>query len=143
MGFFLRSQDSSQDSSRDESERFTLLHSESPVTVKSQFGPFVVKQTVLPFVSQLASLTKNATADTEFEHLLPASDVDIGAHIVTTEVRRDRPVLRVLFHSSRASDPKLRKVGGHDDPNKSIFENTLLHCICIPAIYLLKCTDLS
>ena len=26
---------------------------------------------------------------------------DISAHIVTTEVRKDRPVLRVLFHSSR------------------------------------------
>ena len=26
---------------------------------------------------------------------------DLSAHIVTTEVRKDRPVLRVLFHSSR------------------------------------------
>ena len=25
---------------------------------------------------------------------------DLSAHIVTTEVRKDRPVLRVLFHSS-------------------------------------------
>lgn len=33
---------------------------------------------------------------------------DVTARLVTKEVRRDRPVLRVLFHSARSTDPKRR-----------------------------------
>lgn len=101
-----RSSSSSTSASREDEERFTLLQGSSPVTVRSHFGPFVVKQTVLPFAPSNLTLKEDLSG---IELLPTAGDVDVSAHLVTHEVRRDRPVLRVLFHSSRASDSKLRQ----------------------------------
>lgn len=115
-GFFLRTQHvddrttSTTTATADEEEihRFTLLHSNVPATLRSQFGPFVAKQLVHP----AAALPKSGrndttTGDARIESLLEYSG-DVTARLVTREVRRDRPVLRVLFHSARASDPKRR-----------------------------------
>ncbi|XP_022254425.1 transmembrane protein 132C-like [Limulus polyphemus] len=100
------------------SERFTLIHPSSTVTVRAYYGPFSVKQTVMPALIIPAvnenwnSSQEDLGGESERTPLLavPSSgDTDIIAHIVTHEVHRDQPVLRVLFHSSRVSDPKTRQ----------------------------------
>ncbi|XP_042904370.1 transmembrane protein 132E [Parasteatoda tepidariorum] len=116
-GFFLRNlQAEALNNPEDEEEvrRFTLLQSNLPTTLRAQYGPFVSKQVVHP-----ASLhpKNNDSGDARIESMLEYSG-DITARLVTREVRRDRPVLRVLFHSATASDPK-RRSGGSDSANEN------------------------
>lgn len=121
-GFFLRfppsseSRNPSLDSST--SEKFTLLYPSSSVTVRASYGPFSVKQTVLPalLTPSSSTFTTNITDDadqwepsgvlTSGSQSPISTDLEISAHLVTHEIQRDRPVLRVLFHSNRVADPK-------------------------------------
>ncbi|XP_076330316.1 transmembrane protein 132E-like isoform X2 [Tachypleus tridentatus] len=117
-GFFLKPGDlvehGQQDGTTSKSEKFTLVHPSSPVTVRAYYGPFSVKQTLI-----VPSASKNWNSSQEnlggeTERIPPLAvpsggDTDVIAHVVTHEVCRDQPVLRVLFHSSRASDPKTRQ----------------------------------
>ncbi|XP_048519028.1 transmembrane protein 132E-like [Dendroctonus ponderosae] len=88
-------------------DRFTVLQSSQPISVRATYGPFSTKQTVparyvvpdpVPFNStgQGFELQDQAT-----HHL------DMSAHIVPSEVPRDKPVLRVLFHTG--TDPGGRR----------------------------------
>lgn len=112
-GFFLRTHhledrlSGNTDEDDEEIHRFTLLHSNSPTTIKSQFGPFVAKQVVHPTLTRPKS-NDSSSGDARIESILQFPG-DVTARLVTREVRRDRPVLRVLFHSARASDPKRRQ----------------------------------
>ncbi|CAL1289115.1 unnamed protein product [Larinioides sclopetarius] len=113
-GFFLQTKDADDRisvTSDDEEEihRFTLLHSNIPTTLRSQFGPFVAKQIVHP-ATVYPKNNDTSSGDARIESMIEYSG-DVTARLVTREVRRDRPVLRVLFHSARASDPKRRPAG--------------------------------
>ncbi|XP_022245421.1 transmembrane protein 132E-like isoform X1 [Limulus polyphemus] len=117
-GFFLKPghlvDHGQQGGTTSKSEKFTLVHPSSPVTVRAFYGPFSVKQTlIVPSASENRNSSQENLED-ETERIPPLAvpsggDTDVIAHIVTHEVRRDQPVLRVLFHSSRASDPKTRQ----------------------------------
>ncbi|KAF8792082.1 Transmembrane protein 132C like protein [Argiope bruennichi] len=113
-GFFLQTKDaddriSATSDDEEEIHRFTLLHSNIPTTLRSQFGPFVAKQIVHP-ATVYPKNNDTSSGDARIESMIEYSG-DVTARLVTREVRRDRPVLRVLFHSARASDPKRRPAG--------------------------------
>ena len=82
---------------------FTLLQTGHLTTIKASYGPFVSRQTVpRPHgVPDVATVT-NASLDLGLQpHLL-----DLSAHLVTREVRKDSPVLRVLFHTGQRAPAK-------------------------------------
>ncbi|ETN60007.1 hypothetical protein AND_008382 [Anopheles darlingi] len=94
-------------------DRFTVVQTSQPVSIRASYGPFSTKQTVparyiVPDVLDSAitdSGSQNATAaliDLQQSNL----HLDISAHVVKNVIARDSPVLRVLFHAG--ADP-----GGH------------------------------
>lgn len=96
-------------------ERFTVLQSTQPVSIRATYGPFSTKQTVparyivpdaidvLPLpASSVSSPSQPDTAPTSTLDLdLYTHNLDISAHLVTPQVPRDSPVLRVLFHTGQ------------------------------------------
>uniref|UniRef100_A0A182QVT6 Transmembrane protein TMEM132 N-terminal domain-containing protein n=1 Tax=Anopheles farauti TaxID=69004 RepID=A0A182QVT6_9DIPT len=96
-------------------DRFTVVQTSQPVSVRASYGPFSTKQTVparyiVPDVVENANLDGNALQNTTAAllDLQQQSNLhlDISAHVVRSSVARDSPVLRVLFHAG--ADP-----GGH------------------------------
>jgi len=88
-----------------EESKFTVLRSSQLVSLKASYGPFLSRQTV-PASNAIPELTEN----TNSSHNVLQSDsvgdlkphlLELSAHIVTKEVRKDQPVLRVLFHSGQ------------------------------------------
>lgn len=69
-------------------ERFTILNPTQINMIRISYGPFTAKQTV-PAVAFLQPNQSGVHSVTVF---------DVTARIVTKEVRRDQPLLRVLFH---------------------------------------------
>lgn len=103
-------------------DRFTVFQSSQPISVRATYGPFSTKQTVparyivpdpldslpplpLPAPGEHAA---NATvaAGVELQELV-THHLDMSAHIVRSEIPRDSPVLRVLFHTG--ADPGGRR----------------------------------
>lgn len=94
-------------------DRFTVFQSSQPISIRATYGPFSTKQTVparyivpdpldsLPIPEHNASTTSVDLQELVTHHL------DMSAHIVRTEIPRDSPVLRVLFHTG--SDPGGRR----------------------------------
>lgn len=77
-------------------ERLAVLGpSAQPGRILVTYGPFEAKQS-LP-TKYLSLLLENATENGAEEATL----MDITAHVVNSELRRESPVLRVLFHSGR------------------------------------------
>lgn len=101
-------------------DKFTVVQTAQPVSIRASYGPFSTKQTVparyiVPDVITDASDSNQSpnnqasTANTTAALLdLQQSNVhlDISAHLVRQTIPRDSPVLRVLFHAG--ADP-----GGH------------------------------
>ncbi|XP_017089705.2 transmembrane protein 132E isoform X1 [Drosophila bipectinata] len=93
-------------------DRFTVVETTQPVSIRASYGPFSTKQTVparyiVPDTmdNQAGDYMTNSTA-TLLELQQPNMHLDISAHLVRTSVSQDAPVLRVLFHAG--ADP-----GGH------------------------------
>nr|XP_040221411.2 transmembrane protein 132E [Anopheles coluzzii]XP_049461170.1 transmembrane protein 132E [Anopheles coluzzii]XP_049461171.1 transmembrane protein 132E [Anopheles coluzzii]XP_049461172.1 transmembrane protein 132E [Anopheles coluzzii]XP_049461173.1 transmembrane protein 132E [Anopheles coluzzii]XP_049461174.1 transmembrane protein 132E [Anopheles coluzzii] len=96
-------------------DRFTVVQTTQPVSVRASYGPFSTKQTVparyiVPDVLESThaegSSTHNTTATLMELQQQSNLQLDISAHVVRNTVARDSPVLRVLFHAG--ADP-----GGH------------------------------
>ena len=92
-------------------DRFTVIQTTQPVSIRASYGPFSTKQTVparyiVPDVVETQpDHGQNASAallDMQQSNL----HLDISAHLVRSSIPRDSPVLRVLFHAG--ADP-----GGH------------------------------
>jgi hypothetical protein len=124
--------------------QFALLKSSQTVVLRAAYGPFLSSQTVTPSSSrvalfaadyQSASLNNNGgggSNNVSFSEPQPsvfspptAADataasgspyLDLSAHLVTREVRKDQPVLRVIFHAGQSvrqhGAPPRKKVGG-------------------------------
>ncbi|XP_060663139.1 transmembrane protein 132C [Drosophila nasuta] len=95
-------------------DRFTVVETTQPVSIRASYGPFSTKQTVparyivpdtMDAANQAGDYVNNSTA-TLLELQQPNMHLDISAHLVRNTVSQDSPVLRVLFHAG--ADP-----GGH------------------------------
>lgn len=99
-------------------DKFTIVQTTQPVSIRASYGPFSTKQTVparyiVPDVTETAtdstsSVTTSQNATQALLDLQQQSNLhlDISAHLVRSTISRDSPVLRVLFHAG--ADP-----GGH------------------------------
>merc|ERR1712223_698790 len=103
------------------SESFTVVQSSQPVTVRAEYGPFETSQMV-PTQYLVPDLMLAEQDETEQEPGKPGHgekqkqqqsqprlalitdfephQLDLSAHLVTNEVPKDNPVLRVLFHTT-------------------------------------------
>jgi transmembrane protein 132 len=105
-------------------DRFTVFQTSQPISVRATYGPFSTKQTVparyivpdpldplpLPEKPQLHPNSSTASSSVLLDMDLTASaahHLDMSAHVVRSEIPRDSPVLRVLFHTG--SDPGGRR----------------------------------
>ncbi|XP_037919776.1 transmembrane protein 132E isoform X2 [Hermetia illucens] len=92
-------------------DRFTVVQTTQPVSIRASYGPFSTKQTVparyiVPDAMETQGDTMNNTTAALMELQQSNLHLDISAHLVRPTVPRDSPVLRVLFHAG--ADP-----GGH------------------------------
>lgn len=112
-------------------DKFTVVQTTLPVSIRASYGPFSTKQTVparyiVPDVSDSGAQsdskdshsnnnnsnqqTQTITQQNATQALLDLQQsnlhLDISAHLVRTSIPRDSPVLRILFHAG--ADP-----GGH------------------------------
>lgn len=126
-------------------DKFTVVQTTQPVSIRASYGPFSTKQTVparyiVPDISEATTdsshtaITSSQNATQALLELQQQSNLhlDISAHIVRTTITRDSPVLRVLFHAG--ADP-----GGHLQRQKicvllhvSMTSKTPLKGRCIP-----------
>ena len=91
-----------------------MLEPNKPVSLKSQFGPISVRETIYPNTIQDALFTSRADSQQKLHHgspttepqlakdesILPANSADLTAHLVSTTVYRNSPQLRILFQSN-------------------------------------------
>jgi hypothetical protein len=119
---------------------FALLKSSQTVVLRAAYGPFLSSQTVTPSSSRVALFAADyqgaslnnggggGSNNVSFsEPPLPTTAdaatgasgspyLDLSAHLVTREVRKDQPVLRVVFHAGQSvrqhGAPPRKKVGG-------------------------------
>ena len=105
-------------------DKFTVVQTTLPVSIRASYGPFSTKQTVparfiVPDMTETAVSTdtnsygqqQHLTATTSTQNATQALidlqqsnlHLDISAHLVRPTVPRDSPVLRVLFHAG--ADP--------------------------------------
>lgn len=92
-------------------DRFTVVQTTQPVSIRASYGPFSTKQTVparyiVPDAVETQGDHLNNTTIALMELQQANLHLDISAHLVRTTIPRDSPVLRVLFHAG--ADP-----GGH------------------------------
>ncbi len=124
MSDLASSQPSSRSSSKSSQDtvlsvdKFTVVQTTQPVSIRASYGPFSTKQTVparyiVPDVSETSdgTTTTVTTSQNATQALLDLQQqsnlhLDISAHLVRNTIPRDSPVLRVLFHAG--ADP-----GGH------------------------------
>jgi transmembrane protein 132 len=126
-------------------DKFTVVQTTQPVSIRASYGPFSTKQTVparyiVPDIAEVttdsshAAVTTSQNATQALLELQQQSNLhlDISAHLVRSTIPRDSPVLRVLFHAG--ADP-----GGHLQRQKicvllhvSMSNKTPLKGRCIP-----------
>lgn len=126
-------------------DKFTVVQTMQPVSIRASYGPFSTKQTVparyiVPDISEATSESSHPTVTTSQNATQTLLDLqqqsnihlDISAHLVRSTIPRDSPVLRVLFHAG--ADP-----GGHLQRQKicvllhvSMNNKTPLKGRCIP-----------
>lgn len=95
-------------------ERLAVLGpSVHPASVRVTYGPFEARQS-LP----ARFLSVNLDNSTEEESLDHAVQMDITAHVVNSELRRESPVLRVLFHSGRHFHPPAEEDDDKEDESR-------------------------
>ncbi|KAH8273065.1 hypothetical protein KR018_008801, partial [Drosophila ironensis] len=96
-------------------DRFTVVETTQPVSIRASYGPFSTKQTVPARYIVPDTMDSQSTAGGDYmtnstatllELQQPNMHLDISAHLVRASVSQDAPVLRVLFHAG--ADP-----GGH------------------------------
>ncbi|XP_039958277.1 transmembrane protein 132C isoform X2 [Bactrocera tryoni] len=92
-------------------DRFTVVQTTQPVSIRASYGPFSTKQTVparyiVPDVLENQNSNLNNTTAALIELQQTNMHLDISAHLIKPTVSRDSPVVRVLFHAG--TDP-----GGH------------------------------
>ncbi|XP_054726955.1 transmembrane protein 132C isoform X3 [Anastrepha obliqua] len=92
-------------------DRFTVVQTTQPVSIRASYGPFSTKQTVparyiVPDVLENQNNNLNNTTAALMELQQANMHLDISAHLIKSAISRDSPVLRVLFHAG--TDP-----GGH------------------------------
>ena len=115
-------------------ERLTVLGPTQPSRIEVSYGPFEAKQSlpaklVIPLLH--FPLENLSIPFDNSEHTL----LDITAHVVNTELRRENPVLRVLFHSGKhfhsfteedAADKRTEEDHTwEDDPNSKMMETCI------------------
>jgi transmembrane protein 132 len=92
-------------------DKFTIVQTAQPVSIRASYGPFSTKQTVparyiVPDIMEAASDAIQNTTVALLDMQQTNLHLDISAHLVQSSIPRDSPVLRVLFHAG--ADP-----GGH------------------------------
>ncbi|XP_061395404.1 transmembrane protein 132E, partial [Musca vetustissima] len=92
-------------------DRFTVVQTTQAVSIRASYGPFSTKQTVparyiVPDTIENQHDYLNNTTAALLELQQTNLHLDISAHLVSSYVSQDSPVLRVLFHAG--ADP-----GGH------------------------------
>ncbi|XP_046988822.1 transmembrane protein 132E [Schistocerca americana] len=130
-------------------DRFSVVQSSRPVSVRATYGPFSTKQTVparyvvpdpldlpqppLPTLQHNGSLLDAAAAAGAAAAAVAAAAagaaprrLDVSAHIVRPQLPRDQPQLRVLFHAgtgtAAAADvgPGVAALGGRRHPRQRV-----------------------
>jgi hypothetical protein len=125
--------------------QFALLKSSQTVVLRAAYGPFLSSQTVTPSSARVAlfaadyqgAISNGGGSSNNISFSEPPPSVfapptaadaaataasgtspylDLSAHLVTREVRKDQPVLRVVFHAGQSvrqhGAPPRKKVGG-------------------------------
>lgn len=98
-----------QESTAIDTRHLALVHSTNSVVVRATYGPFTVRQTINPF-SATRNDTNGEAANTpsgepkKSSIQLKSHSEQITAYLVTKEVRRSHPVLRVLFYASHLAE---------------------------------------
>lgn len=92
-------------------DKFTVFQTSEPASVRATYGPFSTKQTVparyivpdpleaLPGPEMRRNVTASSSAALMDAQELGARHLDMSAHLVGSNIPRDSPVLRVLFHA--------------------------------------------
>lgn len=87
---------------------FALVHPSSSITVRANYGPLTVKQTIYPSfwtdINSKRNDSYNVPINTNSQLKVSALNGELSAHLVTKEVKRSNPVLRVLFYAGHTSD---------------------------------------
>lgn len=85
--------------------RFTVAQANHPVSIRATYGPFSTKQTVparyiVPEDAENYGYHTQADGKVSYDVRQTTNYLDISASLVRTQVPRDSPVLRVLFHGA-------------------------------------------
>ncbi|XP_076253606.1 transmembrane protein 132C dtn isoform X1 [Rhynchophorus ferrugineus] len=88
-------------------DRFTVLQSSQPISIRATYGPFSTKQTVPARYVVPDPMPVNTSGPAIDLQDQATHHLDMSAHIVRNEIPRDSPVLRVLFHTG--TDPGGRR----------------------------------
>lgn len=85
---------------------FTILPSSQVASLRASYGPFL-SRTVIPTQKSLLTTEYSSPNNQSISGFNKASvkwpRIELSAHLVTKEVRKDRPILRVLFHTGQRS----------------------------------------
>ncbi|XP_050310274.1 transmembrane protein 132E [Anthonomus grandis grandis] len=119
-------------------DRFTVLQSSQPISVRATYGPFSTKQTVPARYVVPDPVPINTTGPVIDLQDQATHHLDMSAHIVRMEIPRDSPVLRVLFHTG--TDPGSRRqilLARHQQRvcivlHASLDQHSPLHTACSP-----------
>uniref|UniRef100_A0A1B0FGG5 Transmembrane protein 132E n=1 Tax=Glossina morsitans morsitans TaxID=37546 RepID=A0A1B0FGG5_GLOMM len=95
-------------------DRFTVVQTTQPVSIRASYGPFSTKQTVparyiVPDAIENQTDYMNNTTAALLELQQSNIHLDISAHLVSTKVSPDFPVLRVLFHAGADTSGHLQR----------------------------------
>ena len=102
-------------------ERLVVLGPSQPGRIRVTYGPFEAKQTLpTKFVIPILNFPQEnfSIPFDNMEHTL----LDITAHVVDGELRRENPVLRVLFHSGKHFHSVSEEEGEKRNPEDLLWE---------------------
>ncbi|GAB6030301.1 hypothetical protein CHUAL_005975 [Chamberlinius hualienensis] len=102
-------------------DQFYVLQPSRSTMIRVGYGPFTAKQTV-PFPSSLPLTSFNQSLDL-YSHW--PTTTDVTAYLVSKEIVRDRPVLRVIFHFTQ---------NGRESTTGSSAQNYQNLCVLLIAI---------
>ena len=117
--------------------KFTVLRSSQLVNLKASYGPFLSRQSVpashfIPDLAVNTNSSNNALQPDSVGDLKPHL-LDLSAHIVTKEVRKDQPVLRVLFHSGQRGFRGQNKRNSVCIVLSAVLNNKTVEGVCSPS----------
>lgn len=100
-----------------------LVHPANSVVIRSTFGPFFARHAIDPFETEFSARNSNSSttssassfgssskdgAPRKAHKVSVAPNKQISAYLVTRQVRRSQPVLRVLFYVSHLAEYESR-----------------------------------